>query len=59
MAAERPRKSVEIDAFFGMVNNINTSDLPPGYAIVQSNVTCVVEAELNTRGGYRTVTFEN
>ena len=59
MAADRPRKSVEADQFPGLVNNLDPSDLPPGYALVQTNITCVVEAELNTRGGYRTVTFEN
>ena len=38
---------------------MDKTDVPPGYGIIQTNVTCVVEAELGTRGGYRTVSFEN
>ena len=57
--ADRPRKTVEIREFPGLINNIDPNDNPPGSAIVQVNVTCIVEAELLTRGGYRTVTFEN
>lgn len=56
---DRPRKSVEIREFPGLVNNVDKLDIPPGAAIVQTNITCVEEAELNTRGGYRIVSFEN
>jgi len=53
-----PKQSVEIREFPGLVNNVDPNDIPPGYATVQTNMTCVVEAELNTRGGYRAVSFE-
>ena len=58
MAAVRSRRSVEIDAFSGLVNKLDPTDIPPGYALDQVNVTCVVEAELSTRGGYLPVSFE-
>ena len=56
---DRPRKTVEIREFPGLILNMDKTDVPPGYGIIQTNVTCVVEAELGTRGGYRTVSFEN
>ena len=57
--SDRPRKSVEIREFPGLVSNLDPTDIPPGYGIVQTNVTCVVEAEMDTRGGYRVVSFES
>ena len=57
--SDRPRKSVEIREFPGLVSNLDPNDIPPGYGTVQTNVTCVVEAEMNTRGGYRVVSFES
>lgn len=56
---DRPRKVVEIREFPGLISNMDKNDIPPGYGIIQTNVTCVVEAEMNTRGGYRTVSFES
>ena len=55
---DRPRKSVEIREFPGLISNMDPNDMPPGYGIVQTNVTCVVEAEMDTRAGYRVVSFE-
>ena len=57
--AQKPDRTVEIRQFPGLINNLDPNDIPPGAAIIQVNVHSIVEAELATRGGYRTVTFEN
>lgn len=53
-----PRASVEIRDFPGLVNNGDPSDLPPGAAIEQVNVTSQTPGELAVRRGYRDVRFE-
>lgn len=55
-----PSKGQEVQTdFAGMVSNVDRHDLPGGAAAVQVNITCVKEAQLTARSGFRVVTFEN
>lgn len=57
--SDRPRASVEIRDFPGLIGNLDPSDLPEGAALVQVNVVSIVPGELQTRLGYKTVSFDN
>jgi len=56
--ADRPRQSVEIRDYPGLIANSDPEDIPRGAAQMQVNVISLVTGELSTRGGYRTVSFE-
>ena len=53
-AAERPNQD-----FLGQISNLDTTDLPPGAAVLQLNVDCQIPGCLRVRKGYRELTFEN
>lgn len=57
--ADKPRASVEIRDFPGLVANADPDDIPPGSGVKQTNVTAIIPGELSTRLGYRTVSFES
>lgn len=56
--AERERVRVEARDFPGLMPQADPTDLPPGAAQVQVNVTSHVPGELRSRPGLALVTFE-
>lgn len=52
------RQAVEIRDFPGLATEPDALDIPPGAAIVQSNMQCVREGQLSSRPGLRPVSFE-
>lgn len=56
--ADRPRSSVEIRDFPGLIANGDPNELPPGTGVVQVNVASISPGELATRLGYKVVVFE-
>jgi hypothetical protein len=59
MSKPSPKASVELKDFAGMVNAAADEDLPPGATRAQVNVMSLKAGELDTRQGYRVVTFED
>jgi hypothetical protein len=57
--AEKPKSSVVMRDFPGLITNLDPDDLPPGSAQVQVNVTSSRPAVLEPRPGYRVVIFED
>jgi len=57
--AEQNRAWVQIRDFQGINLNADPQDLPPGQAVDQVNVTCLKEGQIETRGGFRFVEFED
>lgn len=55
---ERPKDSVEIRQFMGLVTQQDPSDVQPGAAQVQINVGVTRPDQLDVRKGYRVVRFE-
>ncbi len=58
MAVQSKGQEVQAD-FAGMVSNLDRHDLPGGASPEQVNATCVKEAQLTVRAGFRVVTFES
>jgi hypothetical protein len=56
---DRPKASVDIRDWLGLVTNMASEDIPAGAAEVQVNVTGVRAGELRTRGGLRQLTFDS
>lgn len=57
MADEAPG-AVVADDFPGLITNSDSSDIPPGAAEIQVNITCVRFGELQVRRGLRQIVFE-
>lgn len=51
--ARPPENRISVDDFPGEVNNADKSDLPPGAAQTQINLTSRVQGELGIRRGFR------
>lgn len=59
MDTKRPKASVNIPDFPGLITNVDPRDTPPGAAEVQVNICCIRQSVLIVRGGLRQVTFES
>lgn len=46
------------DDFEGWITNQDPDDLPDGAAVAQTNIACIRQGELVTRGGLRTIVFD-
>lgn len=48
---------ITIDTWKGLVTNASPYSLPPGAAVTQVNLQCLVPGQLNVRPGHSAVTF--
>ena len=56
--AERPKARVEMVDFPGIVTAVDPRDMPPGAALEQVNMQSSKIGQLETRPGFRPVTFD-
>lgn len=52
-------KPLEIDDFGGMATAVDSHERNPAIVLEQINMTCVVPGQLNCRGGYREIVWDN
>lgn len=57
--ARTPENRIDVSDFPGEINNVDKSDLPPGAAQVQINLTSRVVGELAVRRGFRFCSFDS
>lgn len=57
--ADKQRAVIPIRDFGGLVLTTDPHDRQPGQAADQVNITCVRAGQLDTRGGFRFVSFED
>lgn len=48
---------ITIDQWKGLVTNASPYSIPPGAAVTQVNLQCIVPGQLNVRLGHTTLTF--
>ena len=48
---------ITIDQWKGLVTNASPYSIPPGAAVTQVNLQCVVPGQLNVRMGHATLSF--
>lgn len=57
--AESEASKIRVEKWLGQMSNADPHDLPPGAAQIQENVVSTTPGQLETRLGWRAVTFEN
>ncbi len=58
MAEEKPKASVTISDFGGLVTSVDPRDIQPGMAQVQVNICAIRGAQLEVRSGIKQLQFE-
>lgn len=56
--ADKPRATVRMNDFPGIMTNMEKTDIPPGAAAFQLNLMSKRQGEMETRPGFRPVTFD-
>ncbi len=57
--ADQNRSWVQVREFKGLVLSTDAHDRDPSQAADQVNLACLQDGQLQTRGGFRFVTFED
>jgi len=50
---------ITIEKWAGLVTNASPYSIPPGAAVTQVNLQCLVPGQLNVRPGHTTMTFSS
>lgn len=50
---------ITIDTWKGLVTNASPYSIPPGAAVTQVNLQCIVPGQLNVRLGHTTLSFSS